>query len=406
MIELLIHSEDPAIIDMCERYWQLDGSGNFVGTVRQIAEDHGLNQRELREVVKANCIARSFDVVCERCGDPYVFSSRSDYQSSSYERRDSRYNQLCQNCQTEVAEERRLEHEQARAEREAALRRQQQEKRLAILEMFSSVPEQLIDPRRLTLEDAVYLLSVVRFGATEDFNEIRPLINVEGSLAPTADFSREILTHLYARGLISIHPGSDPGAFVFEEGEIHRYYPASISWRLAVGRDTKENQQVIADLESAFAQEDWPEPWQDEWLPLWRTIALHECLEYLNVCMEDRGFKFNPGEKTVMVFNQLLDSFSVAQAYNMIWSASKSAADFYVRKSPPKQQAANSIIGRVQRRAERARDEGWETNPFRRDFRCPRSIVSHVLFSTALHMGDEGFTQAPGPVSEDSKQEA
>jgi hypothetical protein len=39
--------------------------------------------------------------------------------------------------------------------------------------------------------------------------------------------------------------------------------------------------------------------------------------------MQDRGFDFNPGKKTVMVFNRLLDSYSVAQAYNMIWGAAR-----------------------------------------------------------------------------------
>jgi hypothetical protein len=405
MIDLEVNAEDPTIVEMCQRYWQLDDEGNFVGTVQQIADDHGLSQYELRETVKAHCTARSTDSACERCGSPFIYTSRTDYQSPSFRRR-SPHRQLCQDCDAEVAEQRRLEQERARAKREAELRRQQEDQRVVILNTFSGVPEQPVDPRDLSLEDTVFLLSVVRFGATEDFGEIRPLESVEGALTPTANLTEAVVTHLYDRRLIDIHPGSDVAAFVFENERVRGYYHRLVSWRLFAGRNLDENLEIVSALENAFATQDWPDAWQDEWLPLWRKIALHECLEYLDVCMQDRGFDFNPGKKTMMVFNRLLDSYSVAQAYNMIWGAARSAADFYVRKNPPKQQAANSVIGGIQRRVERARDEGWNVKAYRRDFRCPRSMVSHVLFSTALQMGDEGFTQAPGPIRAGNEQEA
>jgi hypothetical protein len=292
MIDLEVNTEDSAVAAMCQRYWQLDDEGNFVGTVQEIADDYGLSQYELREVVKANCVARSTDAGCEGCGDPFVFTSRTDYQSPSFRRRRSRHRNLCQSCQAEADKERRLEQERARAEREAELRRQQESQRAVILNTFSAIPEQPVDPRQLSLEDAVFLLSLVRFGATEDFGEIRPIKTVEGALAPTADLTETVVTQLYRRGLIGIHPGSDVSAFVFEDETISGYYHHLVSWRLIVGRDRGENQEVVADLEDAFAKQDWPDSWQDEWQPLWHKVALHECLEYLDVCMADRGFEF------------------------------------------------------------------------------------------------------------------
>ncbi len=56
---------------------------------------------------------------------------------------------------------------------------------------------------------------------------------------------------------------------------------------------------------------------------------------------------------------------------------------------------SGTVVGAIQRQAERALSEEWEVKAYRRDFRCPQSMISQVLFNTALQMGDIGFTQPP-----------
>jgi hypothetical protein len=86
----------------------------------------------------------------------------------------------------------------------------------------------------------------------------------------------------------------------------------------------------------------------------------------------------------------------VAQICNFIWRAAKDAAAFYVREAVSKQHAANTVIGAIQRYGERAKAEGWDIKPYRRNFDCPQSMVSEVLFNAVLRIGDDGFNRTPG----------
>ena len=398
MIELEVNSPNSDIVQICNRYWQLDDAGEFVGTVNALASEYGLSEYQLRKLVNENSTARSRTIFCDRCGDTYIFTSRTDFRSPKYDRRHDGIGKVCKKCSDELEEIRKEEYNKALEQRKAELLKQNERKRALALEQLAFIPEEPCELSRLSLEDAIYLISLVRFGATEDFAEIRAIQDCEGSLAPTASLTKEVTQRLISQNLIGVHPGSNVDAFIFEGERLTQFYTYGVSWKLHIGRDLIETSELIVQLEEMIKNENWVDSWHNEWIHLWRKIALNECLEYLDVQMKERDFAFNPGEKTIVVFNQLLDHFSVAQAYNFIWASAKSASDFLVRRNPPKRQAANSVITNIQKRVERARDEGWELKPYHRDFRCPRSMVSHVLFSSAMQMGDEGFTQSPGSV--------
>lgn len=64
-----------------------------------------------------------------------------------------------------------------------------------------------------------------------------------------------------------------------------------------------------------------------------------------------------------------------------------------MRSNTPKAQAANSVVGGIERKFERYLANNWEIKAFRRDFRLPISIVSQVLFNTTLHTDDGGFNK-------------
>ena len=58
----------------------------------------------------------------------------------------------------------------------------------------------------------------------------------------------------------------------------------------------------------------------DEVIKLTREVALAECLEYLLDQMANVNFSFNPGKKNVEVFDDLLDNFSVAKVFSIIYN--------------------------------------------------------------------------------------
>ena len=71
-----------------------------------------------------------------------------------------------------------------------------------------------------------------------------------------------------------------------------------------------------------------------------------------------------------------------------IWRAAKDAAAYYQRGGVSKKQAANSVVGSVQRQTERAIAGEWEVPNYRRIPQIPNSLVTQVLFVTALKIGD------------------
>ena len=97
---------------------------------------------------------------------------------------------------------------------------------------------------------------------------------------------------------------------------------------------------------------------------------------------------FKPGEKTTQTFLSLLNEFSVGQMWCFIWRAAKDAAAYYQRGGVSKKQAANSVVGSVQRQTERAIAGEWEVPNYRRIPQIPNSLVTQVLFVTALKIGD------------------
>ena len=254
----------------------------------------------------------------------------------------------------------------------------------------------IVNPRSLSFSDAVYLLSLIRVAGDEGFERIESRLEWPALLSPTRTYDLAILRQLYNNGLIGPSPSSRADLFTVE-GDLISFDLERIAWVARVGSSPSDVQKVIQDLECMFRIREWPESWRNEYLSLWKELALAECIAYLEVVMQDHGFLFDPGDKTMLVLSEMLETFSVSQGFSFIWSAVASSAAYYAREKAniSRKQAANSTVGTIQRRVERARIEGWEVKEYRRDRRLPESSISMVLFNTALQIGDKGFFEAP-----------
>lgn len=388
LIRLELLTSDDDSIQICTRYWEVDEQGNFTYKLSDLAKMQNLSSRELSKFVSQSCQALSIKDVCSGCGTPYVYKSRSDFQERIRYHRDD---WLCANCM-----------EQERVRQRALQIAEEERQRTLINTNFSSVEKIPIDLSQLTFEHAVYLLSLIRLAASEDFSHIVPLRLTTEPLTLTENFSYEVIRQLFHHKIIYICPQSPIDAFVFENGNIERFYLDRVSWDLPISSKSQNSQGLIEELEAVFRNENWPETWRNEWRALWKKIALQECLQYLEVGLNEHGLSLKPGEKTYLVLNGALEQYSVAQVYNMIWRAVRDAAAFYLRERVPKQHAANTVIGSIQRQADRAKAEGWDVKSYRRDFRCPQSMISQVLFDTALQIGEKGFNSPPGALNEDA----
>ena len=373
-------TDDPKLIALCQRYWELDEEDNFVGKVSDIAKEFNLSSNGLSKQIREYCIAYSTQSLCDECGIGKIFKSRSNYS----ERRYSRNKWFCSSC---------LEK---RAYEELEIKRLDDEKKRQIIRKeYNLDNRQTINIEDLSLENAVFLLSLVRLGATESFEYIFPLKVVDTLLAPTEKLTFEIIRQLYHSKLIYVHPDSASTAFSFKNDDIEHFYLNYVTWALPRVEGTNDNKSAVAKLETIFRLMQWEENWYDQAESLWKKVAIEECLQYLNSRIEEHNLTFNPGEKTYLLFENLLEDYSVSQAYSFIWRAVKDAAAFYMRGGVSKQHAANTVIGKIQGSLDRARAEGWVINHYRRDWSNPQSMVSQVLYNAVLQIGDDGFNKSP-----------
>lgn len=383
-IKLDFLTEDEKLREVCRLYWAMDKELNFIHKTSHIAKKFDIPRHKLYKIVVKNCNAYSNINVCENCKKPYIYKNRTDFSNETKRK----YTWQCPEC----------------LEKKQKLKREQElqieaKKRDAIYRAFSKKIRTYESLERLaiSLESAVYLLALIRAGAAEDFSVIKPFNEVYGPLSPSVEYDSEILSQLYNERLIFIHPNSPTNGFEYDEDHIPiEFFWSRVAWSLP---KTKKNQSpnfLIAELETICRTMKWPGHWQRDVRMLWKKIALAESIEYLKVSLDDHGFSFSPGKKTHLVFNNVLENFSVAEVYNMIWRAVRDAAAFYMREQVSRKHAANTVIGSIQRYAERARAEGWNVKKYGRDRRCPQSLISQVFFNTVLQIGEKGFNESPG----------
>lgn len=250
-----------------------------------------------------------------------------------------------------------------------------------------------IEPANLALDQAVALLALMR---------CRGIADVDGMLAPAAwdmaalpfapkgYYGHMLVQKLGQAKLLSVLNSSVPDYFSVFENEPRIETPISIFWSISCSARTNLSQGI----EQCAAQGKWPRHWSDQLPDLLRALAFAEIKEFYNYCAKQRGFPASAQRTTSVMLNNLLQDYSVAQCYRIIYAGAKAAADFLVRTSCAPQHAANYMIGACQRWLDRARAENWQVTPFHRNHELPRSMISIVLYEDFLKSGDDGFNLA------------
>ncbi len=246
----------------------------------------------------------------------------------------------------------------------------------------------------LTLTDALYLLSVVRHSASEDLKYVHPFASEVPELAPIYELTNDIVKHLYGKGFLHICYESDVNAFVFDDDteETTAYYPTKVAWLLLPSKTLNDKKDYMKSLEKVVKSGDWPAEWQKDVSVLWLKITKYECIEYLLYSAEKRNLPIEKiGEKTHSIFENVLESYSVGQVFNLIFQSAMSTNDYAVRENIPRYRAKNMFIGSIQRKADKAEAEGWTVKNSRRDFNCPQTVVSTTFFDTLLGLGGKSL---------------
>lgn len=347
---------------------------------------------------------------CRHCGQRMYFfrPSKSSYGQG--------YNELrycsCGHCEARTCStQTRIHHcNCTECRKEASALKQAREKEC--LEANAKRRSQLLDAYRsrnplpfesLSLRDVIGLLAFLSCRATEDLSLILPLSTAgAGSrFSATETHSTYLLRLLYQRGILEVdaqHSSLD--AFVSED--ISRFYLSAVYWHPNVSVGGEQTACPLSELWpwliDFFTQGGWKETWCAEILDLWMELSVEECVQYLEMrIQETRSLQFSAEEKTRAELRLLLQDYSVAQIYSFCFMAVKDASAFldHVNCKGIKH-ASNTVPGSLKSIAARYSMKGKEPSSYHRDSRCPRSALSRALFDTILRLEDDaGFNFPP-----------
>ena len=337
---------------------------------------------------------------CKICNSHsiYYFKSKTSYSYSSFSDKLNTTNTECGvcghkenrfcNCEFCVSERKKIQ-EEAEEKRKKFL----EKKKEIIDRVYSEDRWEKVSEMNLGLEERLYLAVIMRSSLSEDGTYIESLKDGIDLLAPTDKFREELMKTLYKQYILVPHTNSDLNAFdISEEGEVS-YYIYRVNYRINIEPVDNNYEAMIKRLmypDSNIFEED-----KDFCFIMWKKIALQECLEYLLYRMDKVGYSFNPGEKTINVIEHLLESFSVAQIYNIIYRAIAYSTTRYQAGEITKFHAQNSVISSCEKQGERAIAEKWNLKPYDRIKDLPQTLVSEIFFTSILKISELGFMEKP-----------
>lgn len=362
---------------LCYLYWKLNNDGEFKYKISEVANAENLRASQVSSLVRKSCVAYSNTVFCVTCEMPRDLSSRTEYQS--HERYSAEWQ--CKGC-IELEEKVLAEG-----------------RKRIIHNFIDNQSMKPLDIDSLTLKEAVYLLSFIRYCINEMLDGLNSFsFNKNDVLTPYSDFDKDIIAFLYRRELLFIDSDTPENTFEIEKGRVVSYIPIETIWRLSFKEGDCLN-KAFSRLESLLSSREFIRDKRDDLVDLINEINLMECLAELNRQLAVHRLPFNPGEKTKLVLSKALETFSVAQMYRLIWGACKDAAAFYMQGGVSKTHAANSVVGKIERTCERAISDGWNVSDFNRT-KVPQSLLSRVIFNTVLGTNDGGFNSTLKQLSE------
>ena len=335
------------------------------------------------------------DIICPVCNEP-MYKERDSKSSYSWNKKKpfcaicGHTDEIICKCNYCIAE-----REKVRKLNEERKVRILQEKREKIKKVYdlNIVP---VNYSELNFREKVFLGALLRTSLSEDMEVILPLNDAERELAPTIGYIKEILSYLIGRGVVSVDSNSSIDAFLDsnEKKDIefpNVYYITMVKYRINIVGD-EDIKNILSKIinPKSFSDAD-----KEDALNIWKEIALEECIEYFEYQMKSVRFDFNIGEKTIAIFKDLLENFSVSQIYGIIYKSVANATKYYQESSVSKKQAANSVIGGCQRYAERAMINNWELAKYSRIKELPQSMISEFFFDRVIGVGSLGFNMPP-----------
>ncbi|PGS64061.1 hypothetical protein [Bacillus thuringiensis] len=270
-------------------------------------------------------------------------------------------------------------------------------KKATIASFYDDKKWNLKPENELSLEDRLYLSMILRSSLSENTMYIEPLLDVKGNLAPTEDFEIELIKTLTGRKILVPHVISNINAFdvTYKEDDYLEivYGIYKVNYRINIEPYDLDYDEMIKRL--MYPSLDSNENYKEFCFDMWKKVALNECLQYLLYQMDKVGYSFNPGEKTIRVFEHLLEHFSVSQIYGIIYRAVANSTQRYQAGEITRIHAQNSVITSCESHGQRAIAQGWKLSHYSRIRDLPEAYISQVLYTSVMQIAELGFSEKP-----------
>lgn len=364
---LKILTNDAQCARICRAYWRQDEDGKFMQKVSDIAKIYDMKLRAVSKLVEQNAYVSIATSACGSCKRAYSYNTRSAYKE--------RYlyaESICRNCSEEK--------HKAITEKKTDI----------ILGTRQAAEGKEADFAMLDVKSTIYLLATIHALGNERLNNIQPLSSYQPcALSPDSDYDQKILRHLIDKSVLLISMDTAKYAIKLLEDGGYEIHFDSLTFDLAFDR------YQITELNNNFhnAITLYNIKQTPEFVELCREIQLSECAGFLKATLKDYQLPLSSGEKTQQVFSQCLERFSVAQIYTLIESATRDAAANYMCRLMTKEQAANSVVAFISRNLEKSSADTSKVEPSIRSNKRPQSLLSRMIFNTALGTKDGGFKQ-------------
>ncbi|MDF2691057.1 MAG: hypothetical protein K0S29_912 [Gammaproteobacteria bacterium] len=343
------------------------------------------------------------DHPCRHCGSEMytTYESRSGSRGGktycgNCEHIESDCSCRCEPCKANRQARLQLQYEEMRANNLKA-REFSNDKRALIREMYAvKSMEPGLPYYLLSFEQALALLSFYYLSNQleyENLNVFPPLNECSEfiRLAPSVGSVERMIDILTSAGLIAVNPESNLDAFVVENNQLtSSYYLYRVSWIPTLGNDGDEASEYIEDLQNLARNHPWPFRWYDEAGEMWQELSLGECSEILEYYANKFNLSAPLGEKTRMLFKELLHDFSVGQVQAIVYKAVRDAAAYKTQKKYLSSGHAGNLIALICRQyVQKIKANEWPVETYNRSNVCPRTAMSHVLHDIFLGHGEK-----------------
>ena len=186
-----------------------------------------------------------------------------------------------------------------------------------------------------------------------------------------------IIEELYMHGIISVSDKSSIYAFPeLKEGEKPSFYVDKVYFKINASLTTHSNNP-------------------EEVLELWRRVAASEVLEYIEFQIRRVNQTFSYSYSVEKDVFRLLDEFSTAQIFSMVWSSTNYSTRCFSERRLKRKDFTTHLMKACKRYADRAISEGWEVKSFNRCKQLPQSEIGKIFYNKVLGIGAKGFNLTP-----------